>query len=269
MTGTATTAFPIFAAAAREQEPLIVSVHDVAPVTRSSSERIVQELARRGVRVCSLLVVPDYHRTGSSMGERDFVQWLRDLEAAGHEIVIHGYYHERPRRENERLGTKLITRIYTADEGEFFDLEYEEAFRRIARARAEFIAAGLKPHGFIAPAWLLSREAERAAVDAGMEYTTRLTSVLDLRTAQSFHSRSLVYSARNAWRRATSLAWNGAAARLLANAPLLRLGLHPPDCEHAEIWQQVTRLLDRLSETRTPTTYRDWIAENRVNNGQT
>lgn len=216
------------------------------------------------MRVSSLLVVPDYHRTGAAVANREFVQWLRDLESAGHEIVIHGYTHERERRPNETLRAKLITRSYTSDEGEFYDLDYAEALRRISRARDEFTSAGLKPRGFIAPAWLLSEEAERAAADAEMEYTTRLTSVLDLRTNACFRARSLVYSVRSGWRRAASLAWNAASAKMLARAPLLRLSIHPPDFEHAEIWRQIGRVVDELMEVRTPTTYRDWIADQRL-----
>jgi len=253
----------MFAAAAIEKKPLIVSVHDVAPATFEPCRDIITRLTRCGVPVCSLLVVPDYNHNGSSLADRGFLQWLRDLEGAGHEIVIHGYFHQRPRSDQETLSGKLITRRYTRDEGEFYDLGYDEAWRRITRARDDFTAAGLKPRGFIAPAWLLGAEAERAAADAEMEYTTRLTTVRDLRTGQSFSSRSLVYSVRSPWRRVASLAWNGAMARLLSEAPLLRLGLHPPDLNHAEIWNQITRLVDGFAESREPTTYRDWIAEQR------
>jgi len=263
VTGTAATSFPIFAAPATKRDALVVSVHDVAPATRTISEKMIAELARHRLRVSSLLVVPNYHHRGASMNDRDFVQWLRDLEAEGHEIVIHGYFHQRPRRDQETMRTKMITRSYTSDEGEFYDLPYNEALERITCARAEFTEAGLKPRGFIAPAWLLSKEAERAAADAEMEYTTRLTTVNDLRTQQTFAARSLVYSVRNSWRRTASLAWNGALARLMSEAPLLRLGLHPPDFECPEIWRQITALLDRLGELRTATTYRDWVAERR------
>ena len=142
----------------------------------------------------SLLVVPNYHRQGSATEDQNFVSWLRDLEARGYEIVIHGYFHERPRREGERIKEKFITQFYTQDEGEFFDLDYDEAFARITRARDEFEAARLSPIGFVAPAWLLNREGERAARDAGMQYTTRIDSVLDLLTNQRESTRSLVYS---------------------------------------------------------------------------
>ena len=265
MTGTAATSLPILAAAGfQQQQPLVVSLHDVAPHTRETAEEMLADVAAHGVRVCSLLVVPNYHRHGAATADRKFMQWLRDLEATGHEIVIHGYFHQRPRRDDESLRVRLVTRGYTKDEGEFYDLGYDEAFGRISRARDEFKAAGLTPRGFIAPAWLLRAETERAAAHAEMEYTTRLTSVRDLRTAESYRARSLVYSVRSPLRRVTSLAWNGTLCRLLGDAPLLRLGLHPPDYHHDDVWQQVLRLLDEISNARTPTTYRDWIAEQRV-----
>jgi predicted deacetylase len=186
------------------------------------------------------------------------------LETKGHEIVIHGYFHERPRRNGESVTQKLFTRFYTKDEGEFYDLDYDEAFRRITRAREEFRSVGLTPRGFIAPAWLLGAPGERAAADAELEYTTRLSGIRDLRSGQNYPARTLAYSVRSGWRRTTSLAWNNLLVRQLAEAPLARVSIHPPDREHPEIWRQVLRLTERLLQNRNATTYRDWIAEKRV-----
>lgn len=264
----ATSLSPIFAASAQsDREALIVSLHDVAPATREDCIQILAQLSRRGVPVSSLLVVPNYHRRGPSMEDPAFVRWLRDLETDGHEIVIHGYFHERPRQDTESAGAKFLTRVYTSDEGEFYDLDYDEAFRRITRAREELNGAGLKPRGFIAPAWLLGSEAERAAAAADMEYTTLLTGVRDLRSGEEFPARTLVYSVRSGWRRTASLAWNGLLCRHLARMPLARVSIHPPDLHHPEIWRQVLRSIDRLTENRTPTTYRDWVAEKRSGAG--
>ena len=261
----ATSLSPILALSAQsDRESLIVSVHDVAPATRQAVEKIIEALAHRGVPACSLLVIPNYHHRGSSTDDRDFVRWLKDLEANGHEIVIHGYFHERPRRKTESLRQKFLTRLYTGDEGEFYDLDYDEAFRRITRAREDFAAAGLTPRGFIAPAWLLSPAAERAAAAAEMEYTTRLTGVRDLRSGNDFPARTLVYSVRSDWRRAASLVWNAALCQHLASAPLARVSIHPRDYEHPQIWRQLLRLTDRLRKDRTSTTYRDWIGERRM-----
>src|SRR2546423_12692281 len=150
MTSAVATQFlPVVAAASTTKDFLIVSIHDVAPSTQSICDKIISELTQKGIRHCSLLVVPDYHHQGASMQDRQFVSWLRDLEARGHEIVIHGYFHQRPRRENETFQQRLMTRSYTQDEGEFYDLDYTQALRRITSARDEFRTNGLTPSGII------------------------------------------------------------------------------------------------------------------------
>jgi hypothetical protein len=171
------------------QRALVVSIHDVAPSTRRSVERILAELRRHEVGACSLLVVPDYHRQGRSLADPDFRAWLQEIGADGHEIVIHGFYHERERRRDESVRAKIWTRFYTADEGEFFDLSYPDALRLIGEARHEFEAHGFRPRGFIAPAWLLGAEAERAAIDAGMDYTTTIRTVRDFAGSRTFPSK--------------------------------------------------------------------------------
>ena len=265
MTTVAATQFmPVVATASAERDALVVSIHDVEPGNRALIDSILNEMARRGVRACSLLVVPHYHHQRSVADDPQFGSWLRDMEAAGHEVVIHGYFHQRPRHENETASQRFITRVYTQDEGEFFDIDYDEAQRRIQDAQSIFATAGLKPRGFIAPAWLLSSEGERAARDCGMEYTTRLRSVLDLRSGQAFAARALVYSVRSGWRRSVSLAWNGALFQALRENRLLRLSIHPPDRGFPEIWRQTERFIEEVRETRTATTYSDWVAEQRL-----
>jgi uncharacterized protein len=266
-TAVATQLLPVVAAASATKDYLVVSIHDVAPSTQSTTDKILSELAHKGIRHCSLLVVPDYHHQGASMQDRQFVSWLHHLEASGHEVVIHGYFHERPARSRETFVEKFVTQIYTQAEGEFYDLGYDESLDRIKKARDEFCSAGLKPRGFVAPAWLLSREAERAARDAEMEYTTRLRNVKDLRSGEIFPARSLVYSVRNGWRQATSRAWNAALSRVLRDKPLVRLSVHPPDYSHPSIWRQIVDLVGGMTPTRTPTTYQDWIADQRVKRG--
>ena len=262
-TAVATQFLPVVAAAGAAQNRTVVSLHDISPSSQVVAEKIISELGHRGVRMCSLLVVPDYHHQGAAMKDRQFALWLRDLESAGHEIVIHGYFHERRRGQDETLREKFLTRFYTNDEGEFYDLGYEEAFRRITAARDEFLANGLTPRGFIAPAWLLGKDEERAARDADLEYTTRLRTVRDLRSGEDFPARSLVYSVRSNWRRRVSLIWNAALFQFVKHAPLLRLGIHPPDYSYRTIWRQIVDLIDAVDGMRTATTYRDWIAEQR------
>jgi len=268
MTTIAATEFlPLVATTGATNDFMVVSLHDIAPSNQQVANKIILELTHRGVRTCSLLVVPDYHRQGLFTKDRQFVSWLRDLELDGYEIVIHGYCHQRPRRGKETMRDKFFTRFYTSDEGEFYDLDYAEAFRRITMARDEFRAHGLKPRGFIAPAWLLSAEAERAARDAELDYTTRLRTVRDLRSGEDFPARSIVYSVRRNWRRGISRICNATLFRYLEGRPLLRISIHPPDYSHPAIWRQVTGMIERAIRSRTATTYQDWIAQQRLSRG--
>jgi uncharacterized protein len=255
---------PMLSAAAAPDRCCVVSLHDVAPQTQGQSAEILDELKTIGIAVTSLLVVPDYHHRGKAIESARFVSWLRELEEAGHEVVIHGYFHERPRRNGEGLRAKFLTRFYTDDEGEFYDLSYDEALARITRARDEFRDAKFSPIGFIAPAWLLGREAQEAAREAGMQYTTRLGSVIDLLTGESHPARTLVYSTRAAWRQTASLAWNAALVRGAEMRELVRLSIHPADFAVARIRSQILTLAGRFARTRKPTTSRDWIAQQRM-----
>jgi predicted deacetylase len=238
---------------------LAVSIHDVSPWTRGAVERMLEDLAEAGVGITSLLVVPDHHHRGAVDGDPDFVAWLRSLEAAGHEIVLHGFYHRREPREGTGWWRRLVTEHYTAGEGEFYDMDHAEARRRLAAGRRMLEQAGLEVPGFIAPAWLLGPEAERAARDEGFAYTTRLGGVLDLRNGRWTASQSLVYSVRSGWRRVVSLGWNASLAWRLRANPLARLGLHPPDWQHPSIRAQALRLARAMAAGRRVIRYRDVV----------
>ncbi|MDB6171843.1 MAG: deacetylase [Chthoniobacteraceae bacterium] len=239
---------------------LVVSLHDVSPRTRLDCTAILAALKEAGVPACSLLVIPDHHRRGHLLDDADFCQWLRGLANEGHEVVIHGYHHWRERRPAERLLQKFLTRLYTADEGEFYDLSQAEAARLVSKAREEFRLLGLDPAGFIAPAWLLGAEAEAALCELGIQYTTRLATVSDFRAAP-FQSQSLVWSVRSLWRRVVSLGWNLLLFRLLKTNALMRISIHPVDCRHPRVWRQIRGLTVRALTTRVPLTYLQWIGQ--------
>ena len=243
----------------------VVSIHDVSPRTRPACERILAEIAALGIGTTSLLVIPDHHHRGHFLEDPAFCTWLAELTRCGHEAVLHGYFHQRARRARETAVAKMTTRFYTADEGEFYDMDRESARSLVSRAREEFRGIGLDPRGFIAPAWLLGAEAEAALRDLEIEYTTRLGGVLDLRSGITHRSQSLVWSVRSAWRRVVSRMWNALLFRRLAANPLMRISIHPVDIEHAAIWRQIRALITRALADRNPLTYQAWLAERRAN----
>ena len=243
---------------------LVASIHDVSPFTRDSVDAILAGLGRVGVGRVSLLVVPDHHHRGAITADPSFGSWLRGLVAAGHEPVLHGYFHQRGRRPDESARTRFFTRLYTAGEGEFFDIPFDAARTLLARGRDQLAqCAGIAPEGFIAPAWLLSPEGEAAARDLGFAYTNRLKSVSDLATGHLHYSQSLCWSVRAGWRRAVSLAWNRSLFQALRSNSLLRISIHPPDIAHPAIWRQIQLLAARALEDRESIAYRDFVMRRR------
>jgi len=237
---------------------LVVSIHDVSPLTWNVVLDMIVDLARAGVERTALLVIPNHHGRAPIQQSATFCEWLENA-ARAHEVVLHGYFHMRPGGSGGWWDT-FVTEHYTAGEGEFYDLPEGEAALRLERAKSEFSAVGLAPRGFIAPAWLLGQEAEQAVRKAGFEYTTRLRNFQDLVTGRETTSQSLVWSVRSGWRRILSVWWNALLARRLFLAPLLRIGLHPVDWKHRTIRRQALEVTRAALAGREVITYDGWLA---------
>lgn len=243
---------------------LVVSIHDVSPATRQRTERILADLKFAGLDRTSLLVVPDHHHRGPVSEDSAFAEWLRASCAQGHEAVLHGYFHLRENRRTDGPLKRLITRSYTAGEGEFLDLEKAAARELLERGRLAVESCGVSVSGFIAPAWLLGTAAEQAVREAGFQYTTRIATVSDFLTGAVHRSRSQVWSVRAGWRRTCSLAWNALLFQKTLRCPLTRTGIHPPDWDHPRIREQILRLVGKALAGREAMTYEGWLSRMRA-----
>src|ERR1700736_247098 len=239
---------------------LVVSIHDVSPLTQAICHQILEELARLGVTQTSLLVIPIYHNQTPVTRDLGFQKWLAAKVQSGHEAVLHGYYHQRTKQPTDSPLSRWTTEFYTAGEGEFFDLSFEEAAGRLRCGLADLSFLPQEIEGFIAPAWLLGEEAERAVRQASFRYTTRIGSVIGLKNEGEIVSRSLVWSTRASWRVAASLAWNRGLGWTLKDAPLIRVGIHPPDYEHPTVWRQICELIHLFCRQRSATSYRELMS---------
>ena len=248
----------------RAEKALVVSIHDVSPATRMRTEQILADLKSIGLNRASLLVVPDHHHRGLVSEDSGFARWLEAASEQGHEAVLHGYFHLRENRTADGPLKRLITRSYTAGEGEFFDLGEAAARDLLDRGKEAVEACGVKVSGFIAPAWLLGGEAELAVREAGFQYTTRIATVSDFVTGAVHRSRSQVWSVRAGWRRICSLGWNTLLFQQTLEAPLTRIGIHPPDWDHPQIREQIMRLVGKAVAARKPMTYEGWVARMRA-----
>lgn len=244
---------------AAKTQAVVVSIHDVSPVTWDRTREILGDLEASGVDAVSLLVIPDHHGKGTVSACEGFGEWLAGRVSRGDEAVQHGYFHRREARAADGLAKRVVTESYTAGEGEFFDVDYDEALEKLRRGRAELAACGVRAEGFIAPAWLLGARAEEAVKAEGFDYTTRIAVVRDFKSGRDFPSRSLVWSVRAGWRRVCSLAWNHTLAAAVGGAPLCRIGIHPPDWDHGAIRRQILSLTRGMLAGRRAMTYQQWL----------
>jgi predicted deacetylase len=240
---------------------LVISVHDVSPLTQILCEEILVQLGELGIDQTSLLVIPNHHRRAPVSKDFAFQKWLAQKVGSGHEPVLHGYFHQRQKQDTESFRAKLTTEIYTAGEGEFYDLSAAEASRRAERGLEDLAFLQRKIAGFIAPAWLLGVHAESAIRQHGFLYTTRLAKVLTFGRSADIRSQSLVWSTRARWRATMSLAWNRCLAFRLGGAPLLRIGIHPSDLQHSRVWEQVCRLVVETSRCRECISYEKFVEQ--------
>jgi predicted deacetylase len=245
------------------QKSLIVSLHDAHPGSHGAIADQVAFLAGYGIARSSILVVPEFHHGGLLTKDPLFCDAVSAWQAAGHELVLHGYYHDRAEAQPDTFSNFYWTRFYTAGEAEFLDLPRETARARLELGQLLFKSLGWRTTGFIAPAWLMAGGLTQLLAELGFAYTTRLREIIPL--LPGVHrvkiSQSLCYSSRAGWRRFASGVWNKHLYGRLRETDLVRLSLHPRDLEFPLMRRQIDQIL-RASLKRgfQPTTYGDYVA---------
>jgi predicted deacetylase len=238
-----------------EPRYLVVSFHDLYPRTAAACERFIDRMSELGVPRLSLMVVPRWH--GGPTVDRDdgFVSTLRAWQSAGHEIVLHGCTHmdrhRRPRNHRERF----LTQRYTDEEGEFYGLEMETALARLRQGKAVLERRGFHPEGFVAPAWLMSSDAEEAARRLGLLYAVRFGRLALLQQGATFRAPVLVCSVRSAWRRTVSRWWIRFFGRQVRRARVLRIAAHPDDLKYPAVENALYRIVACHRREREALTY--------------
>jgi hypothetical protein len=204
---------------------LVVSVHDVAPPTKSATEDWLAELDDLGV-TSTLLVVPGPWRSPALSEDRAFGAWLR-AAGLGHEIAQHGWAH-RATGEGS-VARRLVGSVMARGCAEFLSLDESEARRRLEWGRDVLRAAGTFPQGCVAPGWLASAPSVRAMAGLGYRYTTTHTAVIDLASGRRHRAPALSHRPGGSLERAGARLIVTAARALCERRRPLRIALHPDD----------------------------------------
>jgi predicted deacetylase len=230
----------------------LLSIHDVWPGNFPLVEDNIRVLQGLGARRIALLVVPAYHGRHAVDAAPEFLAWLREKEAAGSEILLHGYHHLMGEKVSGSAATlrrsawgRWVNRYLVGGEAEFCGLPAGERVRLLELGMALMAKAGFPARAFVAPTW--HGAPPKPALKAGgvvlWEDRFRLHH---LPTGVTRFAPPLAWDApnRNA-RLMGGRPWLAALLRL----PLFKVALHPGDFESPEARAQVGEVYTRARET--------------------
>jgi predicted deacetylase len=230
-----------------------VELHDVAPATWPQCEAILRMLDTAGATRLTLLVVPRFHHGVFVGDDETFVRALDARLARGDELVLHGYSHQDEGPAPRTLHGFVARRLLTRAEGEFAALKRADAAERLAHGIAAFAARGWPLHGFVPPAWLMSRPARTALAQCGhrFEYLALRRGVYRLPQWRYAQSATLCYSPDRAWRRALSRTLIRRELARAARLRVLRLAIHPQDARVPQVMYHWRALVGEALHART------------------
>ncbi len=232
---------------------LLVSIHDVTPAFAPEIERLWAMCVRHSVTP-ALLVVPDWHGEWPLERHPAFVRWLRDRAGHGAEIMLHGERHDEvglPRAAVDAV--RAWGR--TSREGEFLTLNEDAARERIDRGLRRLRALGLRPVGFVPPAWLAREAGHRAAAAAGLAFSEDEGSVRFHRAGRRVRSPVVRWSARTVFRALGSVAVARGRLVIQGRVGVPRLAFHPQDLSHPAIARRLEPTLKQWLDRHEPACY--------------
>ena len=226
--------------------PVHLSIHDVSPAWEAEVDAALEACDAIGARP-ALLVVPNFHGRASLADHPKYAARLRELQARGHEIFLHGYFHKSgvggdgARSDANEIQRFFRQNIVSAGEAEFADVSPEEATRRLDEGAKMLVDAGLRVDGFVAPAWSMPKWLLPMLAERKLTFSEDHTRIYDTTRDRSRASLVLNFASRTPSRLFSSMAYARIARPARRIFPT-RVAIHPVDM-HVELLRHEVRSL--------------------------
>jgi predicted deacetylase len=223
-----------------------VSIHDVSPAWRDEVEAALELCRSFGARP-ALLVVPNFHGRAPMLEDAPFCERLRGLQALGHEMYLHGFFHEsrsapEDRYPGGRLAWFFAQRVVSHGEAEMSALSPPEGRERLDEGERVMHAAGLRIDGFVPPAWSMPAWLPPMLAARGCRFTEDHLRVYDPARSLARPSVVLNWASRTPARLASTVAWCRAARYARSVVPA-RIAIHPADMHYLLLRREIANTL--------------------------
>jgi uncharacterized protein len=223
-----------------------VSIHDVSPVWAREIEDALALCQEHGIRP-ALLTVPNFHNRARLEDSPAFCKRLRDLQADGHEVFLHGYLHRSsptydPATGASRWAWLFAQRVVSGGEAEMSDVPEAEGRKRVEAGERTLREAGLRIDGFVAPAWSMPRWLLPWLGTRGYRFCEDHLRVYDPAAGRSRASVILNWATRSPARLLSTVAWCRTARHARVLLPT-RIAIHPADMSYLLVRREIERLL--------------------------
>ena len=241
---------------------LLISLHDVSPLTLSECEQAVALLAELGIGASALTVLTIPHHDGGAPidAHPPTIEFLRRLEEEGARLVMHGLTHRMTGRAWSPVGF-FRAHLFARGQGEFHASSAEEANRRLDEGTAILRRAGLEraTRSFVPPAWLLSPAARAVVAERGFDFYELFNGIIC--DGNRYARRVIGWGSLNPVEAiATSIY---ADLQSLGSSADVRVAIHPADMRLPRQKRAIRRALVRLQSRMRPQSYTTYLANQR------
>jgi predicted deacetylase len=238
---------------------LLISLHDVSPLTLSECEQAVALLAELGVAAPALtvLAIPHHEARAPLDAHPPTIEFLRRLEDEGARLVMHGLTHLMTGRAWTPLGF-FRAHLFARGQGEFHGSDAEDANRRLDEGVAILRRAGLEraARAFVPPAWLLSPAARAVVVERGFDFYELFNGIIH--RGNRYARRVIGWGSLSAVEAvATSIYADLQSASSKVD---VRVAIHPADMRLPRQRRAIRRVVARLLSRMHPQSYTTYLA---------